>query len=93
MHFIVLIFPTRNDRRSLRGAGDRAHTAARRHAERSHVHLGQRLADRDTTPGSVDIDRCGMESEPVHEPAALPHPGPMDGGLLATPGDADRDRW
>ena len=48
---------------------------------------------RGTDPRPVDADRCGMESEPVHEPVALPRPGPVDGGLLATSCDADRDRW
>jgi hypothetical protein len=47
----------------------------------------------DAEPHPLDIDPCGMESEPVHEPVALPRPGPMDGRLLATPCDADGDRW
>ncbi len=77
----------------MRGAGDCAHAAARRHAERSRVDLGRRLPDRVPDGQPVIMDRRGMESEPVHEPAALPRPGAVDGGLLTTPYGADCDRW
>ena len=54
-------------------------------------------ADGSPTPAPTPVQStptgCGMESEPVHEPVALPRPGPVDGGLLATSCDADRDRW